>query len=112
MLVLPIKKKNFDMILSEEKDEEYKEIKPYYNKIFKKYLYKKTNENEYFFPIFELILRNGQSYKAPSIKCTCIIYTDLGKEEWGAKSNKKYYVLKILEILEVKNINGIKRNKS
>ena len=38
MLILPIKKKWFDMILSGEKKEEYREIKPYYttrlNKIF------------------------------------------------------------------------------
>ena len=32
MLVLPIKKKWFDMIASGEKKEEYREIKPYYNK--------------------------------------------------------------------------------
>ena len=31
MLVLPIKKKWFDMILSGEKKEEYREIKPYYD---------------------------------------------------------------------------------
>lgn len=30
MLILPIKKKWFDMILSGEKKEEYREIKPYY----------------------------------------------------------------------------------
>ena len=32
MLVLPIKKKWFDMIISGEKKEEYREIKPYYDK--------------------------------------------------------------------------------
>ena len=31
MLILPIKKKWFDMILSGEKKEEYREIKPYYD---------------------------------------------------------------------------------
>ena len=30
MFILPIKKKWFDMILSGEKKEEYREIKPYY----------------------------------------------------------------------------------
>lgn len=30
MLVLPIKRKWFDMILSGEKREEYREVKPYY----------------------------------------------------------------------------------
>lgn len=31
MLILPIKKKWYDMILSGEKTEEYREIKPYYD---------------------------------------------------------------------------------
>lgn len=34
MLTLPIKKKWFDMILSGEKKEEYREIKPYYERRF------------------------------------------------------------------------------
>lgn len=34
MLVLPIKKKWFDMIASGEKKEEYREVKEYYNKRF------------------------------------------------------------------------------
>ena len=34
MLVLPIKKKWFDMILSSQKKEEYREIKPYYKTRF------------------------------------------------------------------------------
>ena len=32
MLVLPIKRKWFEMIASGEKKEEYREIKPYYDK--------------------------------------------------------------------------------
>ena len=36
MLILPIKKKWFDMILSGEKKEEYREIKPYYTSRFSK----------------------------------------------------------------------------
>lgn len=34
MLTLPIKKKWFDMIISGEKKEEYREIKPYYDTRF------------------------------------------------------------------------------
>lgn len=34
MLILPIKKKWFDMIASGEKKEEYREIKPYYDSRF------------------------------------------------------------------------------
>ena len=35
MLILPIKKKWFDMIVSGEKKEEYREIKPYYDSRFR-----------------------------------------------------------------------------
>lgn len=36
MLILPIKRKWFDMIKSEEKKEEYREIKPYWaSRLFK-----------------------------------------------------------------------------
>ena len=34
MLILPIKRKWFDMIVSGEKKEEYREIKPYYDSRF------------------------------------------------------------------------------
>lgn len=34
MLTLPIKKKWVDMIIDGEKEEEYREIKPYYNSRF------------------------------------------------------------------------------
>ena len=37
MLILPIKKQWYDMILSGEKKEEYREIKPYYEKRFSTY---------------------------------------------------------------------------
>lgn len=94
MLVLPIKKKWFDMIKSGEKKEEYREIKPYYNKRFKNafgFEYKDRKA--------EIILRNGYSRKAPTIKCLCTLGLGYGKEEWGAKPNKTYYILKIQEIL-------------
>ena len=48
MLTLPIKKKWFDMILSGEKKEEYREIKPYYDSRFyhiKAFPKEKTNSD-------------------------------------------------------------------
>lgn len=38
MLILPIKRKWFEMIASGEKKEEYRELKPYYHTRLKKYL--------------------------------------------------------------------------
>lgn len=88
MLVLPIKKKWFDMIKSGEKKEEYREIKPYYDSRFK-------------YVFIHIYLRNGYSSNSPTIKCKVKIEKGYGKPEWGAEPNKLYYVLKILSVEEV-----------
>lgn len=93
MLTLPIKKKWFDMIMSGEKKEEYREIKPYYDKRF--FNQWKKNNNTCFYVIF----RNGYAKNGPSIKCYISLFKDLeGKVEWGAEPNKKYYVIKIISV--------------
>lgn len=99
MLVLPIKRKWFDMILSGEKKEEYREIKPYYDKRIGHYAIGTGK-------ITTLVLRNGYSYNSPAIKCKCSISIGTGIEGWGAEPNINYYVIKILEIIERKNCNG------
>lgn len=95
MLTLPIKKKWFDMILSGEKKEEYREIKPYYESRFKIY---SPFESDFMYVIF----RNGYRKDSPKIKCYCLIYKGLGTEEWGAEVGIEYYVLKILSVEEIK----------
>lgn len=101
MLVLPIKKKWFDMIVSGEKKEEYREIKPYYDSRFYKIIHKDGKI------IIEtprvIVLRNGYKYDSPSIKCEIELTQGYGKQEWGAIPNKRYFVLKILKIMEVRN---------
>ena len=97
MLVLPIKKKWFDMIKSGEKKEESREIKPYYMSRFKKY----NVRADYYNPMGEIILRNGYSKNSPSIKCKCTIAYDYGREDWGAIPHQLYYVIKILSIEEI-----------
>lgn len=99
MLVLPIKKKWFDMILSGEKKEEYREIKPYYDKRIGYYAVGTGK-------ITTLVLRNGYSYNSPAIKCKCSISIGTGIEGWGAEPNINYYVIKILEIIERRNCDG------
>lgn len=94
MIKLQIKKKWFDMILSGEKKEEYREIKPYYNSRFKKHHFKEI----YFNPKRDVMFINGYSKNSPRIKCEVYITEGYGKEEWGAEPNKKYYVLKILSV--------------
>lgn len=104
MLVLPIKKKWFDMIVSGEKKEEYREIKPYYDSRFKNFMPRSTNfKNEYIAATFFVVFRNGYDYSSPSVKCKCTVDIETGKKEWGAIPGQQYYVLKILEIMEVRN---------
>lgn len=110
MLILPIKRKWFDMIKNGEKKEEYREIKPYYTTRFEKLFPYNIYQNEdgvWYLgnrtPAQEIIFRNGYNRNSPFIKCKCELGVGTGREEWGAEPNKKYYILSIMEILEVQN---------
>lgn len=103
MLILPIKKKWFDMIKSGEKKEEYREIKPYWTSRLKYYapgLIVGSN-TERVAPTFEVGFRNGYSQSSPTIKCKCKLRIGVGKPEWGAEPNKEYYILEILEVIQM-----------
>lgn len=115
MLTLPIKKKWFDMILSGEKKEEYREIKPYYTKRFSKYLPFKINSGfwncdntiveTYIMKnpdnlCFNICFRNGYSANSPSFIAKISLSIGIGKEEWGAEKGKQYFILTIHEILK------------
>lgn len=103
MLILPIKRKWFDMIKSGEKKEEYRELKPYWKSRFDNMMnadFKITNKGVTFLITF----RNGYQLESPTLICRCILREGQGKQEWGAEPNKEYYILEILEILEVQNV--------
>lgn len=89
-MILPIKKKWFEMIKSGIKKEEYREIKPYYDVRFEN-LFK----DEYRAIV---TFRNGYSSNAPQIDCLVSLRVGKGKPEWGAEPNKNYYILDILMI--------------
>lgn len=105
MLVLPIKKKWFDMIASGEKKEEYREIKDYYDTRIGnalcgtplKWCTSEWREKVMNTRTLEALLRNGYGYNAPTIYCKCKVRIDYGKKEWGAVESTQYYVLEILE---------------
>ena len=114
MLILPIKRKWFDMILSGEKKEEYREITPYYtsrlSNLFcvwtKNAKYHSENmrcflqsENAKKNITREIMFRNGYSKTSPSFIAKCTLSIGTGKEEWGAEKDKQYFVLTIHEIL-------------
>lgn len=98
MLILPIKKKWYDMILSGEKKEEYREIKPYY---------RSRLIHEGFLDIYGLpqtyvgkvMFRNGYSHNSPSFVALCSADIWTGRQEWGAEPGKEYFVLTIQQFL-------------
>ncbi len=96
MLILPIKKKWYDMILSGDKKEEYRDIKPYY----RSRLYHEGFLDQYGLPqIYEgwVLFRNGYSKNSPSFEAFCTVDIRTGRPEWGAEPDKEYYVLKIIK---------------
>lgn len=98
MLILPIKKKWYDMIHSGEKKEEYRELSRYYEARFKN-LWQDSLIG--FAAKRNIIFRNGYSKKSPSFIATVTLDIGEGKAEWGAKRGKHYYILKIHSIEEM-----------
>lgn len=97
MLILPIKKKWFDMIIAGEKKEEYREIKPYYTKRFKTI----NLLDIYGLPTLltqKIILRNGYSTNSRQALVDVTIDIKSGRSEWGAEPEKEYYCLQIKKI--------------
>lgn len=126
MLVLPIKKKWYDMILAEKKKEEYREIKDYYAIRFMNVLgetyYKDPDKkwrrsmiddfigecrvNWFKDEPFKVMFRNGYSKRSPFIIAECILTIGTGNPEWGAEADKEYFILNIqsLETAEPENM--------
>lgn len=111
LLILPIKKKWFDMVLSGEKPEEYREIKPYWDVRIAKWLdIKPTKENIEeikrllscgnlsWIPSLKVKFINGYGSSRPSFVADCDVSIGTGREEWGAEPGKEYYVIHIKEI--------------
>ena len=109
-LILPIKRKWFDMILSGEKKEEYRERKPYWEKRFKNYFgwaYGLTSANTWGwqFPPHrkDIIFRNGYGKDAPEFTAEVTICERNGNPDWGAVPGEVYYVLQVYRISNKKN---------
>lgn len=105
MLILPIKKKWFDMILSGEKKEEYREIKPYYTTRLNK-IFNMVDDIPVDLAKTEVKFTNGYGNKVPSFIADCHLEKRAGKEEWGAEPNKEYYVL-VIEKICWKSMDGL-----
>lgn len=94
MLTLPIKRKWFEMIVSGEKKEEYREIKPYWTSRIRRYGYAGIN--------FVVRIKNGYQIDAPYADLLVKKTVGFGRPEWGAPADRKVYILQIIDILEVK----------
>lgn len=112
MLTLPIKKQWFDMILSGEKKEEYREHSDYYFTRFANLFgFIEYNGEILKRAIPEIIkaeyqsicFRNGYSSSSPYFIARCSIRLGEGKAQWGAEQGKEYYILTIHEIVKKGN---------
>lgn len=96
ILHLTLKKKWFEMILSGEKKEEYREIKPYWTK---RLIYGRRGGYD------AIKFTNGYGNDKPSFIIELKgIYRTLGIEKWGAPLGETVYVLRLGDIIETKNI--------
>ena len=102
MLTLPIKKKWFDMILSGEKKEEYREIKPYYTTRLYHY-FDMVNTLPVSKRRVQVRFSNGYGYAVPYFIANCHLERRTGKAEWGAEPGKEYYVFVIHRIIRKDN---------
>lgn len=92
MIILPIKKRWFDLIVQKEKKEEYREIKPYYTTRLSPFL-------KSYAPI-HVRLKNGYRKQSPFIDALCTVSIGEGLERWGAEKGRKYYILHIEKIYQ------------
>ena len=107
MLILPIERKWLDMILSGEKKDEYREIKPYWTVRIIHWLGFPSEETETVLELLRaqgtikalpVILQNGYRRDSPEVEVMCKLSIGTGREEWGAVPGKEYYRFHIEQI--------------
>lgn len=106
-LHLTLKKKWFDMILSGEKKEEYREIKTYWAKRFLITIRQDGTlpKSNYIFKYDTVTFKNGYASNAPEMVIEINGYkVDEGNVDWGAEPGVKYFVIPLGKILSTKNI--------
>lgn len=116
-MVLPIKRKWWDMIRTGEKKEEYRDITPYYAKRFATALGmyhrqlnpKRMVETDARVPIHNIVLRAGYSLDSPTMMVGGMLRVGQGRPEWGAVPGVKYFIIEI-DYTEVLCTDDWKRN--
>ena len=108
---LNLKRKWFDMILSGEKKEEYREIKYYWMNRFCYYFNQRffkcknigcsINCNFVLKKYTSIVFSNGYKENRPQFEIECIGFEiKEGNANWGAEKGKKYFVLKLGKIIK------------
>lgn len=109
MLILPIKKKWLDMIMSGEKKEEYRKIKKYWTVRIVRWLGFRDSETETVMELLKsqgtikakpVILQNGYGQNAKRTQAMCTLSIGTGREEWGAEPGKEYYRFRVQNIFD------------
>lgn len=98
ILHLVLTRKWFDMIKSGEKKEEYREITPFWSRVFSHNI--KIKGKHYHPTDVHICFSLGYSKCRKQVVVSCLgLKTASGKTEWGAKENEQYYILSLGEIL-------------
>lgn len=88
MLILPVKKKWFDMEAEGTKTEEYREITPYWSA--------RIPHSDDGSPQWDMLyLRNGYGDGRPTLAVFGFWNIQEGRPEWGAEPGKVYYTFHI-----------------
>ncbi len=102
VMLLPIMKKWYDMILSGDKKEEYRDFKTYYHKRFQTAGMIADDAFTLIPGEYLVCFRNGYSSSSPQFFAYCTLRVGTGKPEWGAEEGKNYYILQISKIVKEK----------
>ena len=108
MLVLPIKKKWFYMILTGEKREEYRDVKPYYTTRLNK-IFNMVDDIPLDYAETQVRFTNGYGYKVPAFIADCHLEKRTGRKEWGAVC-KNINVLKSFIYQNTMKMNALQMN--
>lgn len=101
ILHLNLEAKWFDMIFSGEKKEEYREIKPYWSRVFSSNI---KIKGKYYHPTDVIIcFSNGYAKNRSQlyIKCEGLCVRE-GNSDWGAVPGQQYYVLRLSSKIALK----------
>ena len=105
ILHLTLKKRWFDMILSGEKKEEYREVKYYWLSRLKYYCNHADMMHEFNYNYTHIMFKNGYSKCSPSLLIELIsVRFGKAKHEWSDGCEDEVLVIELGKIIETKNI--------